>query len=83
MNYADEIKKNLTGDTARDIAWLKEQAKTYEGKPDGYLGIRECWRQIAILTMQENLNYSLSLLLYNVEAPQALSPKKQRVSVGF
>ena len=53
MNYADEIKKNLTGDTARDIAWLKEQAKTYEGKPDGYLGIRECWRQIAILTMQE------------------------------
>ncbi len=53
MNYADEIKKNLTGDVSRDIAWLKEHAKTYEGKQDGYLGIRECWKQIAILTMRE------------------------------
>ncbi len=53
MNYTEDIKKNMTGDIDRDIAWLKEKAKAYEGKPEGYLGIRECWRQIAILTMKE------------------------------
>lgn len=53
MGYMEDIKKNMTGDADRDIAWLKEHAKTYEGKPDGYLGIRECWRQIAILTMKK------------------------------
>lgn len=53
MGYTENIKKNLAGDADRDIAWLKEHAKTYEGKPDGYLGIRECWRQIAILTMRK------------------------------
>ena len=53
MEYINEIRALLTGNPAIDIPNLKEKAKTYEGKPDGYLGIRECWRQIAILTMKD------------------------------
>ena len=48
-----EIESALTGNHERDIACLKEKAKSFEGKPEGYLGIRECWRQIAVLTMKE------------------------------
>ena len=53
MEYINEIRAMLAGNPAIDIPNLKEKSKTYEGKADGYLGIRECWRQIAILTMKE------------------------------
>lgn len=46
----EEISTALSGEMERDIELLKEIAKSYEGKPEGYLWIRECWRQIAILT---------------------------------
>ena len=49
----NKAEQALTGNYDRDIVYLKEKAKSYENKPDGYLGIRECWKQIAIITMNE------------------------------